>query len=215
MGCNLWHLSNKIMLCKLSPRARLISKPSFLVASEIFQDFSVGPVRHLRYALNCSGNVPSRYRRYKRYYTEGRKGVPWISQSKFPSSCYASLYSVIPYIFLWPIHGNVGNHSDVTSFTDSKHFGLNGLEERGLEGSARNREDEASSFATRAIRRSPIRGLSTTAVKMLLVNPPIIVQRITSRPTFCDKCVTRPQVGEGLIVIMILSEDPPLVPCLR
>lgn len=103
----------------------------------------------------------------------------------------------------------------MTSFTDDKHFGLNGLEQRGLEGSARNREDEASCFATRAIRRSPIRGLSTTAVKMLLVNPPIIVQRITSRPTFCDKYVTRPQVGEGLIVIMILSEDPPLVPCLR
>jgi len=52
------------MLYKLSPRARLISKPSFLVASEVLQDLSVGPVRHLRYALNFSGNVPSRYRRY-------------------------------------------------------------------------------------------------------------------------------------------------------
>ena len=40
--------------------------------------------------------------------------------------------------------------------------------------------DEASS----AIRRSPIRGLSTTVVKMLLVNPPINVPRITYKPTF-------------------------------
>ena len=56
------------------------------------------------------------------------------SQSTYASSCYASLYSVIPYIFLRPIHGNVGNDNDVTSFTDDKHFGLNGLRQRGLEG---------------------------------------------------------------------------------
>jgi len=184
MGSNLWQLSNKIMLCRLSPRARLISKTSFLVASEVLQDLSVSPVSHLRYALNFSGNVPSRYRRYVWYCTEGRKGVPWISHSTFPSSCYASLYSVISYIFLRPIHGNVGNDSDVTSFTDDKHVGLNCLGQRGLEGSARHREDEALSFATRAIRRSPIRGLSTAVVKMLLVNPPINVPRVTYRPTF-------------------------------
>jgi len=75
----------------------------------------------------------------------------------------------------------------VTGFTDNKHFGLNGFGQRGLEGSERYREDEASSFATRAIRRSPIRGLSTTVVKMLFVNPPINVPRVTYRPTFCDR----------------------------
>jgi hypothetical protein len=99
----------------------------------------------------------------------------------------------------------------VTSFTD-KHLGLNGLGQRGLEGSARYREDEASSFATRAIRMSLIRGLSTAVLKMLFVNPPINVPRVTYRPT---KPVTRPQVREGLIVFMILSQDPLLVPCLR
>lgn len=151
------------MLCKLSPRARRISKPSFLVTSEVLQDLSVDPVRHLRYALNFSGNVPSRYRLW--YYAEGRKGVPWISPSTFPSSCYASLCSVIPYIFLLPIHGSVGNDNDVTSFNDDKHFGLNGLGQRGLDGNIKNREDEASRFSTRAIRRSPIRRLSTTVVK--------------------------------------------------
>jgi hypothetical protein len=43
------------MLSKLLPRARLIPKPSFLVVSEVLQDLSVDPVRHLRNALNFSG----------------------------------------------------------------------------------------------------------------------------------------------------------------
>jgi hypothetical protein len=64
-----------------------------------------------------------------------------MDQSTFPSSCYVSLFSVIPYIFLRPIHTDVDNYNGMTSVTGDKHFGLNGLEQSGPEESTtRGRE---------------------------------------------------------------------------
>jgi hypothetical protein len=126
-GSDLWRLSDKIMLCKCSPRAHIISELSFLVACWVLQELCRLCKEVPLFAV-LYGNVPRRYRRWNimLYWREGQK-FRGSARQRFLSSCYASLSSVISYIFLRPVHRNVGNDNDMTDLDSDKRFGMNGL----------------------------------------------------------------------------------------